>query len=85
MRFDSQSHAIIGSSGRLTIPNSDDVTRKLCMLIEGECEGLGPTHSADKYGYSRQRYTQLRAALAEGGSAADEQNDWPQEQLPTHR
>lgn len=70
MRFDSQSQAIIGSSGRLTIPCSDEVTRKLCMLIEGECEGLGPTHAADKYGYSRQRYTQLRAALAEEGSAA---------------
>jgi hypothetical protein len=70
MRFDTQSHAIIGSSGRLTIPNSDEVTRKLCMLIEGECEGLGPTRAADKYGYSRQRYTQLRATLADGGSAA---------------
>lgn len=70
MRFDSQGQSIIGTNGRLPIAENDEVTRKLCMLIEGECEGIGPTHAAVKYGYTRQRYTQLRAAFVEGGSAA---------------
>ena len=40
------------------------------MLIEGECEGLGPLQAARKFDYSKQRYFQLRAAFHEGGAAA---------------
>ena len=40
------------------------------MLIEGECEGLGPTRAARKFGFSKQRYFQLRAAFAELGAAS---------------
>jgi transposase len=40
------------------------------MLIEGECEGLGPTAAAAKYGFSKQRYFQLRKAFAHGGTQA---------------
>ena len=40
------------------------------MLIEGECEGLGPLQAARKYGYTKQRYFQLRAAYQEHGAAA---------------
>ena len=32
----------------------DEVTRKLEMLIEGECDGLGPLAAARKHGYSKQ-------------------------------
>jgi hypothetical protein len=32
------------------------------MLIEGECEEAGPLEAARKFGYSKQRYFQLRAA-----------------------
>ncbi len=46
------------------------MTRKLCMLLEGECEGLGPTKAAQKFGFSKQRYFQLRAAFRESGSSA---------------
>ena len=40
------------------------------MLIEGECEGLGPIQAARKFGYSKQRYFQLRKKLQEQGTAA---------------
>jgi transposase len=40
------------------------------MLIEGECEGLGPIQAAKKFGFSKQRYFQLRAAFTELGAPA---------------
>lgn len=40
------------------------------MLIEGECEGSGPLQAARKFGFSRQRYFQLRSAFSELGAAA---------------
>ena len=62
--------AINGPAGRLHVPANDEAARKFCMLWEGECLGLGPTAAARKYGYSKQRYHQLRKALEEGGVAA---------------
>ena len=38
------------------------------MLIEGECEGLGPSRAARKFGFSKQRYFQLRAVFTELGA-----------------
>ncbi len=41
MRFWNSSNArIIGSAGELIIPSGDEVTPRLMMLLEGECEGL---------------------------------------------
>jgi len=40
------------------------------MLYEGECEGLGPLKAADKFGYSKQRYFQLRHLFSEQGAIA---------------
>jgi len=70
MRFDSKSRSLVGEHGSLPLIKNDEVALKLSMLIEGECEGLGPTQAAEKYGYSRQRYTQLRLAFVERGSTA---------------
>ena len=69
-RFDLKRHVLVGTSGRLTVRKDDEITRKLSMLIEGECEGLGPARAARKFGFSRQRYFQLRAAFAELGAGA---------------
>jgi hypothetical protein len=69
-QFNLKSHALVGTSGRLSVPKDDEVTRKLAMLMEGECEGLGPLAAARKFGFSRQRYFQLRTAFAETGAAA---------------
>jgi len=69
-RFDLKNHALVGKGGLLTVPANDEVTRKLAMLIEGECEGLGPSQAAQKFGFSKQRYFQLRAAFAQQGALA---------------
>ncbi len=58
----------IGPASSLVAPQDDEITGKLAMLIEGECEGLGPTRAAEKLGYSRQRYFQLRQLFTEQGA-----------------
>jgi transposase len=70
MRFDPQEQLLIGDKGALPVAHSDEVTRKLAMLIEGQCEGLGPSRAAEKYGYTKQRYFQLLHAYQERGAAA---------------
>jgi len=70
MRFDQQTHAIVGDHGMLALAEHDDVARKLAMLIEGECEGLGPVKAAEKYGYTKQRYFQIRKAFEKDGALA---------------
>lgn len=69
-RFDLKNHALVGEGGLLPVSANDEITRKLSMLIEGECEGLGPSQAAQKFGFSKQRYFQLRAAFAEQGALA---------------
>ncbi|RME02045.1 MAG: helix-turn-helix domain-containing protein [Calditrichaeota bacterium] len=59
-----------GPGGSLKISADDEVARKLAMLIEGKCLGLGATRAAQKYGYTKQRYFQLLHAFEEQGSAA---------------
>ena len=59
-----------GPSGSLPIAAKDKVARKLAMLIEGKCLGLGPSQAASKYGYSRQRFFQVLHTFLEGGSDA---------------
>jgi hypothetical protein len=55
MKFDSKANRLVGERGTLSIAEQDEVARKLAMLIEGQCEGLGPTQAARKYGYTKQR------------------------------
>lgn len=70
MQFDPKQSALVGSGGVLAVTAQDEITRKLAMLIEGECEGLGPTQAAKKFGFSKQRYFQVRAAFQADGAAA---------------
>ena len=70
MHFDAQTKAIVGDHGTLAVVEDDDISRKLAMLIEGECEGVGPVKAAKKYGLSKQRYFQLRAAYQKSGATA---------------
>src|SRR5271165_3005293 len=60
--FDS-SAKLVGHSGSILLPDDDEITRKLAMLFEGQCEGLGPTQAARKFGYTKQRYFQLLNSL----------------------
>ena len=70
LRLDSQLGQLLGPSGALPLSAHDEVTRKLAMLIAGECLGLGPSEAARAFGYTKQRYFQLRAAFALRGAAA---------------
>src|SRR5438552_10103196 len=55
-----------GPGGSLVIPKNDEVCRRLAMIIEGECEGLGASKAALKYDFSRQRYYQILSAFYAG-------------------
>jgi transposase len=58
-----------GPQGTLPVLPDDEVTRKLAMLIEGECQ-TGPLAAARKFGYSKPRYYQLLSAYHEHGAVA---------------
>jgi hypothetical protein len=68
--LDPQLSQFVGTAGSLTVLPNDEVTLKLAMLLDGECNGLGPLHAAQKFGFSKQRYFQIRHAFAELGSLA---------------
>jgi transposase len=70
MPWDDQTPAFVGPGGSLPVRPDDEITRKLAMLVAGECEGLGPLRAAEKFGYSKQRYFQLRQAFHAHGAAA---------------
>lgn len=64
------SQRIQSEFGSLPIAPNDEITRKLAMLIEGECGSKGIDRAAAKFGFSRQRYFQLRALFLEKGGPA---------------
>ncbi len=70
MQWNDQRHMLVGPGGSLPVRPQDEITRKLAMLIEGECEGVGPLRAAKKFGFSKQRYFQLRRAFREQGALA---------------
>jgi len=69
--FSGAHHArLTGSAGSLLVLPDDEITLKLAMLFEGQCEGLGPTHAATKFGYSKARFFQLLHLFQEHGALA---------------
>ena len=70
LRLDSHQGQLLGPEGALPLSAHDEVSRKLAMLIAGECLGLGPTEAARAFGYTKQRYFQLRTAFARQGASA---------------
>lgn len=68
--FDPQTAQFQGPQGTLAVRTDDEITRKLAMLLEGQCGGLGAQAAARKHGYSRQRYYQLLRAYQQGGALA---------------
>lgn len=70
VQFDPTAHQFIGPDGHLPVPPSDEITHKLAMLIEGECQGLGPLQAARKFGFSKQRYFQIRRDFRQHGALA---------------
>lgn len=59
LEFSNQGGILTGPHGVIPVREDDEVTVRLAMLFEGECEGQGPSRSAQKFGYTRQRYHQL--------------------------
>jgi transposase len=59
IEFDDALSSLTGPSGSIPFPTDDEITRKLLMLIEGQCQGLGPSKAAAKFGFTKQRYFQL--------------------------
>lgn len=68
--YDVAKGAFVGPGGSLDVLSNDEVSRKLAMLMEGECGELGPSQAAAEFGLSRQRYFQLRSAFQERGAIA---------------
>lgn len=58
-----------GPAGSLPVPQDDEICRRLAMLIEGQCEDLGPAKAAAKYGLTRQRYYQILDDFSQEGAA----------------
>ena len=61
---------LAGQRGTIPLKKDDEVTLKLAMLFEGECDGIGPSKAAEKYGYTRQRYHQLLQQFKRIGAEA---------------
>jgi hypothetical protein len=59
LKFTGSRPSLVGPAGSIPVLEDDEITRKLAMLFEGQCEGLGPSKAAHKYGYTKQRYFQL--------------------------
>lgn len=68
LRLDLPHSRLVGPEGSLAFSSDDEVTCKLAMLIAGECLGLGPVAAARAFGYSKQRYFQVRAAFTAQGA-----------------
>ena len=60
--------SLSGSKGSLPVREDDQITFKLAMLFEGQCEGLGPIKAGKKFGYTRQRYYQVLRQFMDQGA-----------------
>jgi hypothetical protein len=70
MHLELPDRRIVGPAGELLVPAGDEITPRLLMLIEGECEGLGALAAAGKHGLTRQRYYQVLKQFQVGGAPA---------------
>lgn len=70
LQFNPDKMEFVGPGGTLAIGPDDEIARKLVMLIEGQCLGLGGAAAAKKHGYCKQRYSQLLAAFGREGTTA---------------
>ena len=69
MQFSHHLHQIVGEHGQLPIAPDDEIAMKFVMLMEGQCGKPSPSKVARKYGYTRQRYSQLLQAYKQLGTA----------------
>jgi hypothetical protein len=60
--------SLLGPKGSIPVMEDDEITIKLAMLFEGQCEGLGAAAASEKFGYTRQRYYQLLDQFRDQGA-----------------
>ena len=68
IKIENQKIFLQGVNGTIEVKNDDEITLKLAMLFEGECEGKPIAETAKKFGYTRQRYNQLRHLFLQHGA-----------------
>ncbi|MBN2092040.1 hypothetical protein JW964_20650 [candidate division KSB1 bacterium] len=61
---------VTGPGGTLKIPGDDEMAKKFALLFEVNCLGTSPTSTAEKYGYTKQRYFQIFHMFEDSGSNA---------------
>jgi transposase len=70
LKFDPNTHQVIGPAGALPVAASDPQAARFLMLLEGECLESNISAVAQQYGLSRPRYYQLLADYKTGGLPA---------------
>ena len=70
IEIDSKGVFLVGPKGSIPLSEDDEITLKVGMLFEGECEGIGATRAARKFGYTRQRYYQILKLFKRQGASA---------------
>lgn len=68
IEFSDQQIVLVGPHGTIALREDDEISIKLAMLFEGECEGLSRTLCAEKFHYTRQRYHQLLKQFLKNGA-----------------
>ncbi len=68
--FSNKDIQFTGPGGSLALHPDDEISRRLAMLLAGECEGIGATEAARQFQFSRQRYYQLRSIFQTQGASA---------------
>jgi transposase len=70
IEYTPQGWSLVGPHGHLLVPEHDDITPKLAMLFEAQCEGHRVSDTIKKFGYSKQRYYQLLHLFEQNGASA---------------
>jgi transposase len=70
MKLELPDRRIVGPTGTLVFPATDEITPRLMMLVEGQCEGLGAAAAALRHGVTRQRYYQVLKQFEKHGALA---------------
>lgn len=68
MAKQSKQYKLEGPFGTLFIDAEDKVTRKLAMLVQGQCLGVSAEEAAQNFGFSRPRYYQVKKLFEEQGN-----------------
>jgi hypothetical protein len=70
LSYDAETRTLVGPAGSLPVRGDDEISQKLLMLIEGQCNPLGPKQAAETFGFTKQRYYQLLKVYRLQGASA---------------